>query len=61
LWTEFHDRGLMIVGVPSNDFGGQEPGSASDIAETAQHEYGVPLLADKAARRKSFSGTDVRI
>jgi glutathione peroxidase len=21
LWTEFHDRGLMIVGVPSNDFG----------------------------------------
>lgn len=41
LWTEFHDRGLMIVGVPSNDFGGQEPGSASDIAETAQHQYGV--------------------
>ena len=39
LWTEFHDRGLMIVGVPSNDFGGQEPGSASDIAETAQHQY----------------------
>jgi Glutathione peroxidase len=26
LWTEFHDRGLMIVGVPSNDFGAQEPG-----------------------------------
>jgi glutathione peroxidase len=41
LWTEFHERGLMIVGVPSNDFGGQEPGSASDIAETAQHQYGV--------------------
>lgn len=47
LWTEFHDRGLMIVGVPSNDFGGQEPGSASDIAETAQHQYGVtfPITA----------------
>ena len=26
LWTEFHDRGLVIIGVPSNDFGGQEPG-----------------------------------
>ncbi len=37
------DRGLMIVGVPSNDFGGQEPGSASDIAATAQHQYGVTL------------------
>ena len=29
LWTEFHDRGLMIIGVPSNDFGGQEPGGAT--------------------------------
>ena len=47
LWTQFHDRGLMMVGVPSNDFGGQEPGSASDIAETAQHQYGVtfPIAA----------------
>jgi glutathione peroxidase len=49
LWTEFHDRGLMIVGVPSNDFGGQEPGGASDIAETAQHQYGVTFpIAAKA-------------
>lgn len=47
LWTEFHDRGLTIIGVPSNDFGGQEPGGASDIAETAQHQYGVtfPIAA----------------
>jgi glutathione peroxidase len=41
LWSEFHDRGLMIVGVPSNDFGSQEPGGANEIAETAQHQYGV--------------------
>jgi glutathione peroxidase len=47
LWTEFHDRGLMIIGVPSNDFGGQEPGGPAEIAETAQHEYGVtfPMAA----------------
>jgi glutathione peroxidase len=47
LWTEFHDRGLMIIGVPSNDFGGQEPGGATEIAETAQHQYGVtfPITA----------------
>ncbi len=49
LWTEFHDRGLMIIGVPSNDFGGQEPGSATEIAETAQHHYGVTFpIAAKA-------------
>jgi glutathione peroxidase len=49
LWTEFHGRGLMIVGVPSNDFGGQEPGGASEIAQTAQHQYGVTFpIAAKA-------------
>jgi glutathione peroxidase len=41
LWTQFHDRGLVIIGVPSNDFGGQEPGGATEIAQTAQHQYGV--------------------
>jgi len=49
LWSEFHDRGLMIIGVPSNDFGEQEPGGASEIAETAQHQYGVTFpIAAKA-------------
>jgi glutathione peroxidase len=47
LWTRLRDRGLMIIGVPSNDFGGQEPGNAADIIKTAGHDYGVtfPLTA----------------
>jgi len=46
LWTEFHGRGLMIIGVPSNDFGGQEPGGASEIAATAQgHRVTFPIAA----------------
>jgi glutathione peroxidase len=50
LWTRFHERGLMILGIPSNDFGGQEPGAAADIRETANHQYGVTFpLAAKAA------------
>ena len=36
LWTRYQPRGLMIVGVPSNDFGGQEPGTPDDIKHTAQ-------------------------
>jgi glutathione peroxidase len=52
LWTEFHDRGLMIIGIPSNDFGGQEPGGATEIAETAKHQYGVmfPIAAKAVVR-----------
>jgi glutathione peroxidase len=47
LWARYHARGLLIVGVPSNDFGGQEPGGAADIAQTAHGQYGVgfPLAA----------------
>ena len=47
LWKRYHARGLMIVGVPSNDFGGQEPGGISEITETAHHQYGVtfPIAA----------------
>ncbi|MFY9951678.1 glutathione peroxidase [Bradyrhizobium sp.] len=49
LWTEFHDRGLSIIGVPSNDFGGQEPGGATEIAQTARHDYSVTFpIAAKA-------------
>ena len=50
LWAEFRDRGLVIIGVPSNDFGGQEPGGTKEIAETAQHHYGVTFpMAGKVA------------
>lgn len=47
LWTRFQARGLMIVGVPSNDFGAQEPGGTEDIDHTAHQRYGVtfPLAA----------------
>jgi glutathione peroxidase len=47
LWTRYRERGLMIVAVPSNDFGGQEPGGAEEIAFTARGQYGIgfPLAA----------------
>jgi glutathione peroxidase len=48
LWQAYKDKGLVIVGVPSNDFGGQEPGTASDIATFCKINYGVTFpLADK--------------
>jgi glutathione peroxidase len=48
LWTEFGGRGLMIIGVPSNDFGGQEPGGASEISATAQNHHVTFPIAAKA-------------
>ena len=31
LWQRYRGRGLVVLGVPSNDFGAQEPGSAAEI------------------------------
>lgn len=47
LWTMFRERGLVVIGVPSNDFGSQEPGGEKEISETAHHQYGVsfPMAA----------------
>ena len=52
LWKRYHERGLMVVGVPSNDFGGQEPGGATEIEHTAHGAYGVgfPLAAKAEVR-----------
>jgi glutathione peroxidase len=49
LWTRYRDRGLVVLGAPSNDFGGQEPGGPAEINKTAHGEYGVTFpLAAKA-------------
>ncbi len=47
LWKRYRDRGLLIIGVPSNDFGGQEPGDAAEISATAEQQYGAsfPITA----------------
>jgi glutathione peroxidase len=41
LYRRYKDRGLVILGFPSNDFGGQEPGSNKEIAKFCEANYGV--------------------
>jgi glutathione peroxidase len=66
LYRKYKDRGLVVLGFPSNDFGAQEPGSNKEIAEFCRLTYGVefpmfekssvtslrtnPLYADLLAR-----------
>jgi glutathione peroxidase len=47
LWRERKGNGAVVVGVPSNDFGGQEPGSEAEIRAFCENNYGVtfPLSA----------------
>ena len=41
LYKRYEKRGLVVVGFPSNDFGGQEPASNKQVAQFCQLNYGV--------------------
>ena len=46
LWRDYRERGLTIVGFPSNEFGGQDPGSNDEIAAfcTSKYEVSFPMM-----------------
>jgi glutathione peroxidase len=47
LFDTYRDRGLVVLGVPCDQFGGQEPGTAAEIGEFCRANYGVtfPMTA----------------
>jgi len=57
VYDKYKDRGLVVVGFPSNDFGDQEPGSEKEIAEFCRLTYGIkfPMMGktDIAAPKTS--------
>ena len=53
LYRKYKDRGLVVLGFPSDDFGGQEPGSNKEIAEFCRTVYGVqfPMFEKQSVAR----------
>ena len=47
LYKKYHDQGFEIMAFPCNQFGGQEPGSADEIAEFCKVNFGLsfPVMA----------------
>ena len=52
LYAKYKSQGLVVLGFPSNDFGGQEPGSAKQIADFCSSTYGVkfPMFAKSSVK-----------
>ena len=41
IWDQYQQKGLVIIGVPSNDFGSQEPGTSSEIKNFCEAKFGI--------------------
>jgi len=56
LYRKYRVRGLVVLGFPSNDFGGQEPGSNKDIASFCVNQYAVdfPVFAKTELKKNSL-------
>lgn len=52
LYARYKDRGLVVIGFPSNDFGNQEPGSNQQISEFCSNTFGVkfPMVAKTSVK-----------
>ena len=52
LYETYSERGLVVLGFPSNDFGGQEPGSAEEIRKFCTDEYEItfPLFEKRQVK-----------
>ena len=56
LYRKYKDRGLVVVGVPANNFGGQEPGTNEEIQQFCTRNYDVtfPIMS-----KVSVKGSDM--
>ena len=55
IWEKYKDRGLILLGVPANNFGHQEPGTEAEIKTFCQRKYSVTF---PMASKVSVTGDD---
>jgi glutathione peroxidase len=63
LYARLKDKGLVVLGFPSNDFGEQEPGSEKEIAEFCRLTYGVqfPMVGKTSVRGRDANPFYVKL
>jgi glutathione peroxidase len=60
LYAKYRNRGLVVLGFPSNDFGAQEPGSNGEIAKFCEGTFGVkfPMFTKTRVSARAGPGVD---
>jgi glutathione peroxidase len=59
LYARYRDRGFVVLGFPSNDFGSQEPGTNKDIAAFCNNTYGVKFPMFTKTRVSKDAGVEL--
>jgi glutathione peroxidase len=59
LYAKYRERGFVVLGFPSNDFGAQEPGSNGEIAKFCEGTFGVKFPMFTKTRVSTRAGPDV--
>ena len=59
LYARYRDRGLVVLGFPSNDFGAQEPGNNQEIASFCANTFGVKFPMFTKVRVAPAAGAEV--
>ena len=56
LYMKYRDRGFVVLGFPTNDFGKQEPGTDAEIKEFVTHQYNIrfPMFSKISAKGKAI-------
>ena len=55
IWREYQGKGLVVLGVPSNDFGGQEPGAEDEIKSFCEVNFDIsfPMTSKQVVKGKN--------
>ena len=59
LYRKYKDKGLVVIGFPSNDFGGQEPGTEKQIQDFCRLTYGVEFPMFEKTRVSRYNAGPV--
>tara|TARA_Y100000590_G_scaffold451532_1_gene593080 strand:- start:1054 stop:1608 length:555 start_codon:yes stop_codon:yes gene_type:complete len=55
IWEKYKDKGIVLIGVPSNDFGKQEPGTNKEIKTFCESKFGISF---QMTEKVSVKGTE---
>ena len=59
LWETYSDRGLIVLGVPSNQFGGQEPGTNKEIKNFCETNFNITFPLTEKVDVKGDKANDI--